>query len=65
MAGGSQSVDTRWGKKLIRQLHGKIVNGVLTTEPIPDLVIPWITWRSRRCNHPGHAFAVEAHAHER
>ena len=42
MAGGSQRIDTRWGKSLVRRLHGKIVNGVLTTEPIHDLVIPWM-----------------------
>jgi hypothetical protein len=42
MAGGSQRVDTHWGRSLVRRLHGKIVNGVLTTEPIPDLVIPWM-----------------------
>jgi hypothetical protein len=42
MAGGSQSIDTRWGKTLVRQLHGKIVAGVLTTEPIKDMVIPWM-----------------------
>ena len=42
MPGGSQKVDLRWGKKLIRQMRGKIVAGVLTTEPIGDLVIPWM-----------------------
>lgn len=40
--GGTQSVDMQWGKSLIRQLKGKIVAGVLTTEPIPDLIIPWM-----------------------
>jgi len=42
MAGGSQRVDMRWGKKLIRQTRGKIVDSVLTTEPIPEAVIPWM-----------------------
>jgi hypothetical protein len=42
MPGGSQRVDTRWGAKLIRQTQGKIVDSVLTTEPIPEAVIPWM-----------------------
>lgn len=42
MPGGSQRIDTRWGAKLVRQAKGKIVNGVLTTEPLDDLVIPWM-----------------------
>jgi hypothetical protein len=41
MAGGSQRVDTRWGSSLVRETTGKIVDGVLTTEPIPEVVIPW------------------------
>lgn len=40
--GGSQRVDLRWGRSLIRELSGKIENGVLTTEPIEDLIIPWM-----------------------
>lgn len=40
--GGSQRIDTRWGKDLIRHINGRIVDGVLTTDPIPDLVIPWM-----------------------
>jgi hypothetical protein len=39
--GGSQRIDTRWGRTLVRQMKGRIVNGVLTTEPISDLPIPW------------------------
>lgn len=31
-AGGTQTVDTRWGKKFIQTFRGKISNGVLTTE---------------------------------
>ena len=42
MPGGSQRVDTRWGAKLIRQTQGRIVDSVLTTEPIPEAVIPWM-----------------------
>lgn len=42
MPGGSQRIDTRWGKDLIRQTTGKIVDSVLTTDPLPDLVIPWM-----------------------
>ncbi len=40
--GGSQRVDLRWGKELIRELSGRIEDGVLTTDPIDDLVIPWM-----------------------
>ncbi|GAB4523629.1 MAG: hypothetical protein Tsb0010_07720 [Parvularculaceae bacterium] len=40
--GGSQRIDTRWGKDLIRHIDGRIVDGVLTTDPIPDLIIPWM-----------------------
>ena len=40
--GGSQRVDTRWGRSLVRQMKGRIRDGVLTTEPISDLVIPWM-----------------------
>jgi hypothetical protein len=42
MAGGSQRVDMRWGAKLIRRTEGRIVNSVLTTDPIPEVVIPWM-----------------------
>lgn len=41
MAGGSQRVDTRWGAGLIRETKGRIVDSVLTTEPIAEVVIPW------------------------
>jgi hypothetical protein len=40
--GGSQRIDTRWGKKLIQQVHGRIANGVLTTDPTPQMIIPWM-----------------------
>jgi len=42
MSGGSQRVDMRWGAKLIRQTTGKIVDGVLTTDPIAEMVMPWM-----------------------
>lgn len=42
LAGGSQRIDTRWGKKLIQQLRGKITDGVLTTEPAAEMIIPWM-----------------------
>ena len=41
MGGGSQRVDTRWGESLIRRTTGRIQDGVLTTDPIPEVVIPW------------------------
>ena len=42
MAGGSQRVDRRWGASLIRQTSGRIVDGVLTTEPIAEVTLPWM-----------------------
>jgi hypothetical protein len=42
IAGGSQHVDLRWGRALIRRVKGKITNGVLTTEPMKELIIPWM-----------------------
>ncbi|MHA7815596.1 MAG: hypothetical protein ACX93N_03910 [Pseudohaliea sp.] len=41
MPGGTQRVDRRWGEPLIRETPGRIEDGVLTTEPIDELVIPW------------------------
>lgn len=38
--GASQRLDLRWGKEFISQAKGKIVNGVLSTEPIKELRIP-------------------------
>ncbi len=40
LPGGTQRVDVRWGRKFIQRLDGKIVDGVLTTEP-SDLFLPW------------------------
>ena len=42
MPGGSQRVDMRWGARLIRRTRGEISDGVLTTEPIADMVMPWM-----------------------
>lgn len=39
--GGTQRIDMRWGKQYIFKLKGKIVNGVLTTEPIDRIELPW------------------------
>ena len=39
MPGGSQRIDTRYGAKLVSHRHGKIVDGVLITEPA-DWVFP-------------------------
>jgi hypothetical protein len=41
MPGGSQRIDDRFGKSFIKQFRGRIVDGVLTTEPVDRLVIPW------------------------
>lgn len=40
---GTQRIDTRWGRRYIQHLAGKITNGVLTTEP-HDLIFPWATF---------------------
>lgn len=39
--GGTQLADLRWGKDYIFKLKGKIVDGVLLTEPIDRIVFPW------------------------
>lgn len=41
MPGGTQRIDTRWGAGFIQQVKGKIVDGVLTTEPTTRMVLPW------------------------
>lgn len=43
--GGTQKLDTRWGKKYIQRYKGKIENGILITEPGP-YVFPWQTFNS-------------------
>ncbi|MFT4862655.1 MAG: hypothetical protein ACI95C_001876 [Pseudohongiellaceae bacterium] len=42
MSGGTQRVDTRWGKDLMRTMQGKIVDSTLVTQPIEDMVMPWM-----------------------
>lgn len=41
LPGGTQRVDWRWGQSFINKTKGKIVDGVLTTEPIKVAKIPW------------------------
>ncbi|MGJ8687955.1 MAG: hypothetical protein ACSHXZ_00415 [Gammaproteobacteria bacterium] len=41
VAGGTQRVDARWGQSFINEVKGKIVDGVLTTEPIDQAKFPW------------------------
>jgi hypothetical protein len=40
LPGGTQRIDTRWGKRFIQHYRGRIVNGVLETEA-GDLAFPW------------------------
>ena len=44
MGGGTQQLDTRWGKEFISHAKGKIVNGHLITEPL-DFYLPLETAR--------------------
>jgi hypothetical protein len=39
--GGTQRIDMRWGKEYVSQLKGKIVDGVLITEPADRVMLPW------------------------
>lgn len=39
LPGGTQRIDYRYGKKFTKTIHGKITNGVLTTEPT-DVYLP-------------------------
>lgn len=41
VAGGTQRVDVRWGQSFIAEVKGKIVDGVLTTQPISQAKFPW------------------------
>lgn len=41
VAGGTQRVDWRWGQSFINETKGKIVDGVLITEPIKEVKFPW------------------------
>lgn len=38
--GGTQHIDERWGKEFVVQVKGKIVDGVLTSDPIDHIRIP-------------------------
>lgn len=40
LPGGSQRVDARFGKRFIVSTKGRIVNGVLETEPFPQVLLP-------------------------
>lgn len=40
LPGGSQRVDTRWGERFIASTKGRIVDGVLETEPFEQLLLP-------------------------
>lgn len=41
LPGGTQHVDLRWGKQFVSHTKGKIVAGVLTTDPIDRAELPW------------------------
>jgi hypothetical protein len=43
LPGGTERIDTRWGRKFIQHLEGRITNGVLITEP-HDFTFPWATF---------------------
>lgn len=41
VSGGTQRVDSRYGKSFVQETKGKIVDGVLTTDAIAEAKIPW------------------------
>lgn len=41
VSGGTQRVDMRWGQSFINEVKGKIVDGVLISEPFPEVKFPW------------------------
>jgi len=43
LPGGTERIDTRWGRRFIQHFRGKISGGVLTTEP-SDFAFPWATF---------------------
>jgi hypothetical protein len=43
LPGGTERIDLRWGWRFVQRYHGKIENGVLTTEP-GDFAFPWATF---------------------
>lgn len=40
LPGGSQRVDARWGKRFMTSAKGRIVDGVLETEPSQEVLVP-------------------------
>ena len=46
LPGGTLRIDQRWGKPFITSVRGKIVNGILTTEPT-EIIIPTTDGGSR------------------
>jgi len=50
LEGGTQRVDYRWGKKFITHFKGKIVDGLLTTEPV-DMYFPDVDIHTNINNH--------------
>jgi len=40
LPGGTQRVDARWGKRFMASTKGRIVDGVLETEPFEQLLVP-------------------------
>jgi len=45
--GGTQRVDMHYGKALIQHLHGRIKDGVLTTDPVKEGIWPWANYFDR------------------
>ncbi len=41
VAGGTQRPDMKFGKRLIRRAKGKIEKGMLLTDPIESMMVPW------------------------
>ena len=41
VAGGTQRVDERWGQSFIQQVEGRIIDGVLVTDPAERTKFPW------------------------
>ena len=41
VAGGSNRIDVRRGSRTTQQTRGRIIDGVLTTEPIPELLLSY------------------------
>lgn len=41
VSGGTQRVDVRWGQSFVQEVQGKIVDGVLTTQPTEQTKFPW------------------------